>query len=308
MEAVCGRATLGKESFADNQDDCCALPDQKGLWTFAIADGLGSHPHSQEAAGAAMDAIIHAVRTGKLGEWDIYQLIDETRRTVVNNAQIFYGESGKPVPDSGEYSTTLILGIEQPDSVMFAWLGNGAILHVHGSALLSTDNKPVPWQSANLMRPHIVENAEGKDALTKYLTGSADSQDFVPSVIEISLDNDGAGDVFVICSDGILSAEDKKIGRVSNGGYWLQIDEMEVQLYALLHAITAAPEDITADLITAKADSYLAGLRSAGLQHDDSTVVIFFSGRFLEARQRRIAEQQPKDAPAPSGSTNPWQR
>lgn len=308
MEAVCGRATLGKDNPADNQDDCCTVSGGKGLWTFAVADGLGSHPHSQEAASAAMEAIILAVRAGKLDEWDIYQLIDETRRTVVKYAQIFYGERGQPVPDSGEYSTTLILGVERSDSLMFAWLGNGAILHIHGSALLGTDSKPVPWQSANLMRPHIVENAEGKDALNKYLTGSAESQDFVPSMIEISLDNDGDGDVFVLCTDGILSAEDKKIGRVSNGGYWLQIDEMEIQLYALLHAITAAPGDITSDLIAAQATSYLAGLRSAGLQHDDSTVVIFFSGRFLEARQRRIAEQQPKDASVPSGWANPWQR
>jgi PPM family protein phosphatase len=306
MHAICGSARLGKNSDAQNQDNCAATRQENGLRTMAVADGLGSHPYSEEASRVAVEAAMRPpVHVG--GEDAILRLMRDAQASVIDEAKRFYASRGESVPDSQVYSTTLIVGMEQPGSVRFAWLGNGAILHIRGAAILGATPKRVPWQACNLLLPHMTANEQGKDALTRFLTGAADASMFRPSVIEVGIDSDdnnndavdGEGDIFVLCTDGILSAEDRKIGKVADGGLWEQIDEAELRLYALLREIAVLPEELTDQRLDSHLEAYLQELRACDLQQDDMALAVYLSGRFLRARDEwRSSRTAPVGNPA----------
>lgn len=285
--AVCGVATLAKDDERPNQDDCCAerYRETQELRVLAVADGLGSHRYSELASSAAIDGAILALRKHTAGPLAPSDLVREAQRRVVLEAQAFYEGEGRAIPVEGEYSTTLILAVEDQCEIRFAWLGNGAILQIQGAALLLESPARVPWQATNLMLPHAIANAQGKPALSRYISGSTGTEVFDPSFMSVSLDNDGYGDVFVLCTDGILTAEDKKIGRLKDGTYWQQVSEGEVDLFDLLKRIADRPGELTDDDVTAEIQSYLQAMHDAGRQSDDATLGVVLSRQFLIARK-----------------------
>jgi PPM family protein phosphatase len=290
MHAICGWARLGKNSDMPNQDHCTVARHENGLRTLAVADGLGSHPHSEEASRVAVESVVRSLGHD-YGEDPILSVMRGAQAAVIEQAKHFYAGRGEPVPPDKAYSTTLIVGMERPGSIRFAWLGNGAILHLRGAGILGASPSRVPWQTCNLLLPHMTANEQGKDALTRFLTGAADARTFSPSVIEVGLDSegDGAGDIFVVCTDGILSAEDRKIGQVTGGGLWEQIDDVEVRLYAMLRETAGLPGELTDETLCARLDAYLQDLRASDLQQDDMALAVYLSGSFLQAREGRLS-------------------
>jgi len=272
-ESRCFSASMPNKE--PNEDAHLHFKTSSGLFVFAVADGLGSFSAAAEASKQAIEYVKQYVDSIIIPDSkSLLQLFQGINSYLCELAK---GDEYKGRDSEKLLGTTLILGIEETDKVTFAYLGNGAIIHIRGTIAEYKDNDD-PWFASNLLNPHSVPQ-KGGEPLYKFLTNNSDYHG-QPSIITVEKDKI-AGDAFIICTDGISSQdhfllyklEDIDLARTYLARTYT--DDKLLDLYNLLKKIKNKEKPNLENVI----DEFLNN--NKGRFGDDATLAILLTDSFL---------------------------
>jgi serine/threonine protein phosphatase PrpC len=274
--------------------DACALVCNHSLPAagVVVADGLGSHFGSELAAAAACAHV-----SGELARHDACRIdwpaifcaaCDAIGRAVRHAAAV--------LPDgtrtANVFGTTLICGLDHSDRLIAAYTGNGAVIHLRGDFNVRPPSVLLPWTALNYLNPHS-QPVDGHNMLYKWLAPGASHLQARPTVVEVRKDDDIAGDLLVVCSDGVASQDQIQVGTDEAGRIWSAGGQHLPLLYTHLSEYLDGP-DQSATALHALLDRYLQALHDGGLVDDDCTVGVIVTAqaiRFHAARRARDVEE-----------------
>jgi hypothetical protein len=118
--------------------------------------------------------------------------------------------------------TTTIALFEFENKISVGYVGNGAIWHIRGNVNEFPDSIPHPWNMVNYLNPHSIYD-NGKEIMYRSISNGRDYDECIPTTLSVNKDN-LVGDIFMICSDGIYSADQARIGRTEKG-MWLKLEK-----------------------------------------------------------------------------------
>lgn len=252
-----------------------ALPESSGT-VLAIADGLGSFHQAEIASAFAVKKAVEELALLTAGadlDFDqLFETIQAGLQEISDNASAHKG------PCLG---TTLICVMESSDRYQIAYLGNGAIFHIRGDFNHFSDRVFLPWNSVNLLNPHTREEG-GKNAMYKLLSPYAKPHQIRPQVLEIYKDDIGPGEIIMVCTDGIYSADEVPVGKDSEGKIWISGEEsMELFYRHLSSYFRDEGQDLDGVL-----KQYLAELEKKQLIYDDCTLGVIISPQTIKYHQQ----------------------
>lgn len=288
--AVVAAATFSRKQV--NQDSFEVL-DGLGARGAIVADGLGSHFGAEVAAAVATSTIAQSLRamTEPKGA-DFAAALRDARQVLRARTDALTAGIHGAVDPRNSFGTTVICGLDLPDRLLVGYVGNGGAFHVRGNFNQFPSSQLLPWSALNHLNPHSKPEA-GKNALYKFLAPGATDAQIAPSVVEISKDDDGFGDLLILCTDGVYSWDQTPIGRDDDRKVWISGEASVSLLFDALGSFFASgPHD--ADGLQAHLVAYLAALDRENLVSDDCTLAVIVS-------PQAIHYQQQSAAAAPSG-------
>jgi len=218
-----------------NEDACVELPSL-GLW--AVADGMGGH----EAGDVAAQMIIDALRAvSPPPEWQDY--IQEVRRTLLRVNHRLREESARRYQHRTIGSTVVVL-LLRGNQMAVLWVGDSRIYRLRGNHLeqLTRDHSHVQdLVEQGLLTAQDAQHHPMANVITRAV-GSADTLE-----IDCSSSAVLAGDVFLLCSDGLNKViSDAEIQRV------LSSRNSQKSVRALIHSalLNGANDNVTTAVVT----------------------------------------------------------
>lgn len=286
-QSLCCVASLTPKVDAGRNEDAAtvfqgAAPSLRAL---AVADGLGSYTHAREAAQYVINRIAElssfsalkidsAERLGLL----FTKLRLDLRVHVRNLAAASCSESKS-------YGTTLLIAVETPSQLIAAYVGNGGIWHLPGNFAESTGPTGLPWSAANYLRPHSFFD-EGQERLYNIIDLSERFDDLPPTVITVNKDR-RHGDIIVLCTDGIYSADQVVQGFDEKGDLWTSPGAAMVTLCDRFRSCFSPPCDRSS--LSAALESYLQDLKTRALLEDDATIGVIVTGEALDYQKNKAS-------------------
>ncbi|MFZ1043782.1 MAG: protein phosphatase 2C domain-containing protein [Anaerolineales bacterium] len=177
-----GASSIGGKQ---KQEDAWLSAEIYGNKVLAIADGISSSNQAHLAAKAAVNTTVEAIK--KIWE-EGREVETKDLKEVFTYAQAAVAKEAQGLPENGlAPATTLIVALEQAESFLLGYLGDGA-------AVLTTGN--LKWMQ-NLLFPQTGQAG----AITSYL--SADCDHIMPAVMELPKTWPDGG-VLLLGSDGAL--------------------------------------------------------------------------------------------------------
>ncbi len=267
----------------DNEDAGIVLVAADGTACgVAVADGVGSHEKAGEAARMAVELSADwAKRTVRPSAEDLAELFVDIRRRLRRQVDSW------PVPPRSlelVLGTTLLVAVETPVHIFAAYVGNGAILHLRGDFDSELACGRLPACAANYLRPHVVAQASRPDCLYNLISPSELLSRHAPTIIEVSKDPH-FGDILVLCTDGIYTAEQALHGTDPDGNRWISADSRLTLLYKSLAAFCADHDETVS--LRQRLQDYLQSLKQHGSLDDDATAGLIITGAAREHQQRR---------------------
>lgn len=261
---------MSQTNKSENQDASICLSNQYGN-VFVVADGIGSFVNPKEASSIVINYIKNNIDVIKPQSTILTDCFLDMGKTLRESAKKKYGDADK----ENLFGTTLILGIETEDKLMFAYVGNGAILHIRGT-ITNFGKHDDAWYIHNLLSPHSV-NQGGREALYGYLSNDRYTSGHIPTIIEISKDHTH-GDIFVICTDGIYSSDHIEQYSSKNLGLLYKIDDNLIALKDSLYDFVAKKRFDNCSL-----DSFVFDFLSDIKPNitDDATMAILVTSDFI---------------------------
>jgi len=251
---------------------------------IAIADGLGKHPYSEEGSRfvvkKALDLIENELKAG-VKDLDFDSLFQSIQKELDSHIE----ELLPRLPDSNNlkptdcFGTTLIVGIDYTDRFVVAYIGNGAIFNISG---YFADFPPViflPWNAINMLNPHTVER-DGKEALYKLFSWQGNT--CTPTVLEIRKNKEQPGEIFVLTTDGVYSADHSIPGKDSEGTIWIPSSRTTERLYDFLKAYMYKPSISEFSLEKAIKEQYLDPLKRDKEMDDCTTLGIVITEQCVD--------------------------
>jgi serine/threonine protein phosphatase PrpC len=250
----------------------------------AVADGLGSQPYAEKGSAFVVDKVVELLadklKSG-IKDIDFEQVFREVQIALDKHIEQLLPElpdSHKLLPEDC-FGTTLIVGIDFPDRFVAAYAGNGAIFNISGYFADFPPAIYLPWNAINMLNPHTVEQ-DGREALYKLF--SWQSKDYVPTVLEIKKNKDVPGEIFVLATDGVYSADHNIPGKDGEGLIWIPSDKTTELLYDFLKGYLLR-EPLTEGALSSRIKSqYLFELKRTKKMDDCTTVGIIITGKCLE--------------------------
>ncbi|MDR0830108.1 MAG: protein phosphatase 2C domain-containing protein [Prevotellaceae bacterium] len=270
--SICYSASMSSKK--ENEDTFVNL-SVNGLHLFAVADGLGSYSAAADASRYAIDFIRKNADKITPDRAVLSQIFQDIASNLHRLAE---DDKYKGKDRENLLGTTLIVGIESAEEVTFAYLGNGAIIHVRGS-IGDFPQKNDPWYAVSLLNPHTVPE-KGKEALYRLLSDD-ESVNVKPTIISVSKD-DSLGDAFIICTDGIYSADQIELFRHQQIGLLIKFDEHLLSLYDLLRKLQSDETDNRAETLKTEADLFLESNKAKF--DDDATLAILLTSKFYKKK------------------------
>jgi serine/threonine protein phosphatase PrpC len=276
-QSLCCVASLTpKVDAGRNEDAATVFPGAApSLRALAVADGLGSYTHAREAAGYVIDRIAQLSPSLKIDSAErlalLFTKLRLDLRIHVRNLP------AAPGSERGSYGTTLLVAVETPSQLIAAYVGNGGIWHLPGNFAESTGPAGLPWSAANYLRPHSFFD-EGKERLYNIIDLSERFDGLPASVITVNKDR-RHGDILVLCTDGIYSADQAIQGFDEQGDLWVNPGAALVPLCDRFRSCLSQPCD-DASLSTAL-EGYLQDLKTRNLLEDDATLGVIVTREAL---------------------------
>lgn len=168
-------------------------------WLFALADGVGGHELGEIASRTAIESVKSGFRAAAGGDLHTTLL---ARLVQAANAQVF--EKGLESPQRGPaMATTIVLCTLRYDRAAVAHVGDSRCYLIRGSqATTLTQDHTVANEQIRL---GVISALEAAEAPARHvLSRSLGNEMFVSA--EISEHQVQAGDVLLLCSDGLHGA------------------------------------------------------------------------------------------------------
>lgn len=266
---------------SENQDAHAVLRN-----TLIVTDGLGSLQHAKTAAkfvaGYFKDTLT------KDPQQDLTILFADAKRYLTEIAQEEKRESEKTEVEPGSsYGTTAIVVREEAYGYTGAYAGNGALWHIRGNFTDFPAPYLFPWNAINYLNPHsIPEN--GKEALYRLISDSDAMIEASPSIVSISKDH-YFGDIIMICTDGVHSADQFDAGTNSKG-VWVKYEEQMLRFFNLLKEFFSNTGNFDQQGVQNFLSRYTESIRP--VIDDDATLAIFISSQAFRYQYERLEREQ----------------
>ena len=180
---------------------------QRG-WLFAVADGVGGQEFGEIASCTAVETVLAGYRTAAPGEQHLALL-----PRLVQAANIKVYETGRTASPGGvSMATTLVACALRYDRATVAHVGDSRCYLIRrGHAMALTRDHTVVNDQVRL---GVMSAREASKALTRHVLSRSLGADLFVNV-EVSEHRVMAGDVLLLCSDGLHGAvPPQEIGRV----------------------------------------------------------------------------------------------
>ncbi len=189
-----------------------------GCNVLVVADGLGSYHKSEVASRFVCENFLQSLKNiEKIQDVNLVEVF----KNLKNDLNKKYEEDfDKDKRIDNAYGTTLICCIETITEFIIGYVGNGGVFHIKGDFNSFPNHFYLPWNSINLLNPHSIEQG-GMNAMYKLLSPYSRPEQCIPTIIRLSKDEFGSGDIIMICSDGIYSYDEVQIGKDPNGKIWI---------------------------------------------------------------------------------------
>lgn len=184
-----------------NNEDAYAIRADRGV--FVLADGMGGHAAGEVASTLAAECVCESIANGLETRTGNDRLLEEAMREAVLAAHHAILERARAEPDKqgmGTTLTALVLG-EEPAGYRIAHVGDSRAYRFHRGELhqLTTDHTWVQDQVEHgLLSPDAARGHPRANILTRAV-GTFDE----PPDIDILSGVASAGDLFLLCSDGL---------------------------------------------------------------------------------------------------------
>ncbi|MFL5386153.1 MAG: protein phosphatase 2C domain-containing protein [Longimicrobiaceae bacterium] len=298
---VCAATVTPREDSERNEDafmPVCA--PRAGVYGVAVADGLGSYSRAGRAARYAAREAAAWLRdeTEHFGRGTLTRLFAQVHTGLRSHAR---DAAGGGDPEAQAFGTTLLVGLDAGAELVAAYAGNGAIWHIRGNLDGFASAAGLPWNAVNLLNPHSVPR-DGREVLYNILDAAEATP---PLPTEVSVRKDPRfGDILVLCTDGIYSADQLTHGTDASGGAWVSAEATMVAFHQALRELFAGWDGEGEPPLEATLRAYLGALRSRGMLEDDATVGVIVTADALRyQRSLAAARAALAAAGAASGST-----
>jgi hypothetical protein len=290
-----------------NEDAAVAVfPPASTVLGVAVADGLGSYARAGEAARyvAQRAASWLHEQGGEVDRAAFARLFAQVHTDLRAHAREA-GGGGDPAEE--EYGTTLLVGVDAGAELLAAYAGNGAIWHLRGN-FAAYPAAGLPHNAVNLLNPHSVIR-QGREVLYN-LVDAGQPHPPVPAVVTVRKDP-VFGDLLVVCTDGVYSADQLTYGTDAAGTLWVSAEAPMATLFHALRDLFAGWDGEGELPLEEALRTCLDGLRTRGILEDDATVGVIVTADAL--RHHRDARARARPAPAATagegaftGDERPW--
>lgn len=280
---ISGIASMTPKADEKKNEDAVAA-FRGGVRSFhgvAVADGLGSYTHAREAARIVVDETALLAETLDLStSAGLYKLFSQVRQSLRARVR---GHNAPSAFDEATFGTTLLVAVETRDEILVAYVGNGAVWHISGNFEEATIPQKIPWNSVNYLRPHSIFR-EGREILCNLLAPDEQFDRFPPTVLTINKDRH-FGDILLICTDGIHSADQIRHGTDADGDAWIRSEPSIVLFHEHLRRFFA--ESCGYSDIKPYMQNYLRDLSERRLLEDDASLGLIITDTALAYQQQR---------------------
>ena len=275
-----------------NEDSCCIIKNELiPLHGVIVADGLGSHAHSDKASAFVTTFLKEKLENiNNIDDLNFESLFQNAKTSLVEdtktNPELNYEELCK----SSALSTTVICAIETADKFIIVYAGNGSAWQIRGSFNQFSESRYLPWNSINLINPHCVED-KGKSALFRYI--SINDVISTPTIITISKGEYAPNEWIMICTDGIYSYDSVIIGKDEAGKTWISGEEtMEMFYKSISSLLSESPTSVTSEDLQFCLDRYLQEIKDSKMMNDDCTIGVIIPEAVLSFQQNKIENKK----------------
>ncbi len=199
----------------ENNEDSIAVDEPARLGV--LADGMGGYNAGEIASGMATTFI-----KSELGRWlsqaGRHANAREVRRAMeicVDNANRSIFNAANSNPQYSGMGTTLVLGVFQDDRLMLGHIGDSRCYRLRGADFvqITKDHSLLQEQiDAGLITPEQAATSSNKNLVTRAL-GVEDAV-----LLEVNEHRVEAGDIYIMCSDGLSDmVDDEGIARILGG-------------------------------------------------------------------------------------------
>jgi serine/threonine protein phosphatase PrpC len=287
-ESLAAVATLSLKQT--NQDACAVIVSRTTpALGVVVCDGIGSHSGAEFASRFVVQSIVRQLEEmpsemiAALDARGMTQVYCNACKTVADRS---YTDpiASAALPPGASPGSTALCALELQRSILIAYCGNGAILHLRSNFNEFPKSALLPWSAVNILNPHS-QPVRGKNQLYKFLSASATLAEAEPSVLVLSKDDLVMGDIVAVVSDGIWSYDQTTIGQ-NDLGVWIHADTALPMLYEHLDQFFCGAE-ITAAALTRSLESYLETVKNSGQMSDDCTIGVLITGKALVYQRKR---------------------
>ncbi|MDO5968878.1 protein phosphatase 2C domain-containing protein [Flavivirga aquimarina] len=202
-----------KKKNEDFSSDCSIA--HKNI--IMVADGIGTSAFSERASKEIVNKGIKYFKKEKEAVVNLKRYFSEIQR----HLDILIDKDQNIITEK-DYGSTLITAIETRDKIHIGYVGNGAIFHIRGNFTEFEETVYyLPWVCVNYLNPHTIPD-KGKPTLFKHFGVKKMGVPTVPTVISLEKDLEHAGDIIVICTDGISSQDHLEVGEDEYENLWIE--------------------------------------------------------------------------------------
>jgi protein phosphatase len=243
MEFVAyGRSDCGP--VRENNEDSLLLDKELGI--FIVADGMGGHAAGEVASELAVRSI-HEILVGRLDPdetrlvrdfkpGDVADVMRERLRYAMNQASISIRRISQERPETRGMGTTVVALVVDGDRAHLAHVGDSRAYLLRGDQLtrLTKDHTVVQQEiDAGRLTPELARLVPHRNILTQSVGFHGPVEpDATTRVL-------GAGDVYLLCSDGLTDVlDDRALAKLMAGR-----DPEDMVDHLIESAIEAGAED-----------------------------------------------------------------
>lgn len=283
-DSVFGMASDTNRSPEDNQDACCAkaIPESH-IHVVAIADGIGSSQYAKEGSSFVVETAVDLVSKSLAGKNEVpdFQSIFSEIQSRLKEMIVARYPTELPTLPENSFGTTLIVGVDFPDKFVAAYVGNGAIYHMSGFFTEFPKSICIPWNVVNVLNPHTIPR-DGRETLYKFFCYGARPCQYSPSVIQIGKEQRTPGDIFLITTDGIDSADQVIPVIDKQRNVYKPTNRLMDELYVYLKKFLKETELLSDENLQTMLQHFLFEMKEDEMLDDDSTLGVFISTKAVE--------------------------
>jgi len=277
MESIIAAATNTNRLDKSKNEDCHLAKEIKELSSsiILVADGVGSCKYAQISSRTVAGSFISQIENLKeIDKLDFYAFFEIARNELIKL-------KGDGKEGDGLYGTTLIALIETDKKIKISYVGNGAIWHIRGGF-----SSQYPWNAVNLLNPHNITNSQGKAVFYQSFSDKPNI-DCTPTVMEIEKD-DIQGDIFMVCSDGIYTEDEREVCKDANELPLVMIEKAIQEFFVHLKGFFMGVGPYTNDKLEETLKKYLDKIHPE--LEDDATLGVLITKTAIDY-QSNIRQQ-----------------